>query len=180
MPAGSTGSESGIATIATATRTARSAARTGQGPRSMKKQELLDYLADPLNAFDLSETLWEEGGYGGFQTRWGEHDATGTAIAGVPGEYKELMIQLPGSHVYSTGGHLPGISNPIVQIRFHITTAEDALWWAMTTITTVGYGDRYPTTTEGRLVAVGLMAVGVGLFGTLSGLAASWFTQPER
>src|SRR5262245_14173152 len=62
----------------------------------------------------------------------------------------------------------------------NITTAEDALWWAMTTITTVGYGDRYPTTTEGRLVAVGLMGVGVGLFGTLSGLAASWFTQPER
>ena len=62
----------------------------------------------------------------------------------------------------------------------NITTAEDALWWAMTTITTVGYGDRYPTTTEGRLVAVALMAVGVGLFGTLSGLAASWFMQPER
>jgi voltage-gated potassium channel len=62
----------------------------------------------------------------------------------------------------------------------NITTAEDALWWAMTTITTVGYGDRYPTTTEGRLVAVGLMAVGVGLFGTLSGLAASWFTQTGK
>ena len=62
----------------------------------------------------------------------------------------------------------------------NIKTAEDALWWAMTTITTVGYGDRYPTTTEGRLVAAGLMAVGVGLFGTLSGVAASWFTQPDR
>ena len=62
----------------------------------------------------------------------------------------------------------------------NIKTAEDALWWAMTTITTVGYGDRYPATTEGRLVAVGLMAVGVGLFGTLSGIAASWFTQPEK
>jgi voltage-gated potassium channel len=57
--------------------------------------------------------------------------------------------------------------------RGNITTAEDALWWAMTTITTVGSGDRYPTTTEGRLVAV-------GLFGTLSGLAASWFTQPDK
>ena len=62
----------------------------------------------------------------------------------------------------------------------NIKTAEDALWWAMTTITTVGYGDRYPTTTEGRRVAAGLMAVGVGLFGTLSGVAASWFTQPDR
>jgi voltage-gated potassium channel len=62
----------------------------------------------------------------------------------------------------------------------NIKTAEDALWWAVTTITTVGYGDRYPTTTEGRLVAVGLMAVGVGLFGTLSGAAASWFTQADK
>ncbi len=59
----------------------------------------------------------------------------------------------------------------------NINSAEDALWWAMTTITTVGYGDRFPVTTEGRLVAVGLMIVGVGLFGTLSGAAASWFIQ---
>jgi voltage-gated potassium channel len=59
----------------------------------------------------------------------------------------------------------------------NITNAEDALWWAIVTITTVGYGDFYPITTEGRLVAVCLMVVGVGLFGTLSGMAASWFTE---
>jgi voltage-gated potassium channel len=62
----------------------------------------------------------------------------------------------------------------------NIQSAEDALWWALTTITTVGYGDRYPVTTEGRMVAVGLMAVGVGLIGTLSGMAASWFMQADR
>lgn len=61
----------------------------------------------------------------------------------------------------------------------NIKTAEDALWWAIATITTVGYGDRYPVTTEGRAVATVLMTAGVGLFGTLSGVVASWFLQPE-
>jgi voltage-gated potassium channel len=71
----------------------------------------------------------------------------------------------------------------ILQCETHpesnIKTAGDALWWAFATITTVGYGDRYPVTLEGRLVASVLMAVGVGLFGTLAGLAASWFLGSE-
>ena len=45
----------------------------------------------------------------------------------------------------------------------------------MTTITTVGYGDKYPVTTEGRLLAMVVMISGMGLFGGLSGLAASFF-----
>lgn len=60
----------------------------------------------------------------------------------------------------------------------NIATAQDAMWWAISTMTTVGYGDRYPITSEGRLVAVFLMAAGVGLFGTLSGAVASWFLSP--
>jgi voltage-gated potassium channel len=60
----------------------------------------------------------------------------------------------------------------------NIKTAGDALWWAMSTITTVGYGDRYPVTTEGRFVAALLMCAGVGLFGTLSGFLAAWFVTP--
>ena len=61
----------------------------------------------------------------------------------------------------------------------NIKSAEDALWWAITTITTVGYGDRYPTTIEGRVVGGGLMVAGVGLFGMLSGFLASWFVKPD-
>jgi voltage-gated potassium channel len=57
----------------------------------------------------------------------------------------------------------------------NIKTADDAVWWSVTTITTVGYGDKYPTTMEGRLIAMFLMLSGVGLFGTLSGLVASFF-----
>jgi voltage-gated potassium channel len=61
----------------------------------------------------------------------------------------------------------------------NIKTAEDAIWWALTTITTVGYGDHYPVTTEGRFVAGILMCAGVGLFGMFSGFLASWFVAPE-
>jgi voltage-gated potassium channel len=57
----------------------------------------------------------------------------------------------------------------------NIKTAEDAVWWSITTITTVGYGDKYPVTTEGRAVGVVLMVGGVSMFGCLSGLAASFF-----
>jgi voltage-gated potassium channel len=61
----------------------------------------------------------------------------------------------------------------------NIASAEDAMWWAISTMTTVGYGDRYPITSEGRIVAMFLMAAGVGLFGTMSGLVASWFLSPS-
>lgn len=60
----------------------------------------------------------------------------------------------------------------------NIRTAEEALWWSVTTITTVGYGDLYPVTSEGRLLASFLMLAGVGLFGALSGLVASWLLRP--
>ena len=62
----------------------------------------------------------------------------------------------------------------------NIKTAEDALWWAYVTITTVGYGDLYPVTTEGRIVALVLMTAGVGLFGVFTGYLASWFVEPEK
>jgi voltage-gated potassium channel len=60
-----------------------------------------------------------------------------------------------------------------------ITNAEDALWWAYVTITTVGYGDLYPVTSEGRMIAAVLMTVGVGLFGTFTAYVASWFVSQK-
>lgn len=59
----------------------------------------------------------------------------------------------------------------------NIATAEDALWRAFATVTTVGYGDRFPVTAEGRIVATVLMAAGVALFGVLSAFLAAWFLE---
>ncbi|WP_291134940.1 potassium channel family protein [Flavobacterium sp. UBA7663] len=62
----------------------------------------------------------------------------------------------------------------------NIKTAEDAIWWAYVTITTVGYGDKFPVTTEGRIIAAILMTAGVGLFGTFTAYVASWFVVENK
>jgi voltage-gated potassium channel len=62
----------------------------------------------------------------------------------------------------------------------NITTFGDALWWATTTVTTVGYGDRYPVTTEGRFVAIGLMLAGIALIGVVTASFATWLIDRVR
>ena len=59
----------------------------------------------------------------------------------------------------------------------NITTMGDAFWWAATTMTTVGYGDRYPVTSLGRGVAVGLMVCGIAILGTVTATLASWLVE---
>ena len=59
----------------------------------------------------------------------------------------------------------------------NIKNFGDGLWWAITTVTTVGYGDRFPTTTEGRFLAVGLMIMGISLMGVITASVASWFVK---
>ena len=59
----------------------------------------------------------------------------------------------------------------------NIKNFGDGLWWAISTVTTVGYGDRYPTTTEGRLLAVGLMIMGISLMGVITASVAAWFVK---
>lgn len=58
-----------------------------------------------------------------------------------------------------------------------IQSFGDALWWAITTITTVGYGDTYPVTTGGRVVAALVMLVGIALFGVLTATVAAYFVE---
>jgi voltage-gated potassium channel len=64
-------------------------------------------------------------------------------------------------------------------INSNIKTAEDAIWWAFVTITTVGYGDKFPVTTEGRVIGAILMTTGVGIFGTFTALVSSWFIDKK-
>ena len=58
-----------------------------------------------------------------------------------------------------------------------IHTLGDALWWATTTVTTVGYGDLSPVTPAGKLVAVALMIGGIALVGSVTATLASWIVQ---
>jgi voltage-gated potassium channel len=61
-----------------------------------------------------------------------------------------------------------------------IESAADGLWWAVTTVTTVGYGDAIPVTPAGRAFAVVLMLIGVGLFGLLAASLASFFIRQDE
>jgi hypothetical protein len=62
----------------------------------------------------------------------------------------------------------------------NITSASDALWFTMVTISTVGYGDKYPITDAGRLVGTIIIIVGVGIFGTFTGYLANLFLAPRK
>jgi voltage-gated potassium channel len=59
----------------------------------------------------------------------------------------------------------------------NISDFGDAIWWAVTTMTTVGYGDHYPVTSVGRAVAFGLMLGGIALLGTITAILASWLVE---
>jgi voltage-gated potassium channel len=77
-----------------------------------------------------------------------------------------LVVFMASLAVYDAERDVPGAS---------ITHYGDAVWWALTTITTVGYGDEYPVTGQGRLVAVLLMVGGIALLGVVTAAVASWF-----
>jgi voltage-gated potassium channel len=61
----------------------------------------------------------------------------------------------------------------------HIDSYPDALWWAVTTITTVGYGDRFPMSPAGRGVAVALMVAGIAMFGVITATIAAYFVEQK-
>jgi len=60
----------------------------------------------------------------------------------------------------------------------NITTASDAIWYIIVTMSTVGYGDQYPISNPGRVLGALIIVVGVGIFGTLTGYLANLFLSP--
>lgn len=62
----------------------------------------------------------------------------------------------------------------------NILTASDALWYVVVTISTVGYGDRFPVTTHGRYIGTVIIIIGVGIFGTFTGYLANLFLAPRK
>jgi len=62
----------------------------------------------------------------------------------------------------------------------NIKSASDALWYTIVTISTVGYGDRFPVTDAGRLMGALIIVVGVGIFGTFTGYLANFFLAPTK
>lgn len=58
-----------------------------------------------------------------------------------------------------------------------IQILRDGLWWAFVTVTTVGYGDYFPVTPTGQLVAVGVMIGGIALIGVVTATLASWIVE---
>jgi voltage-gated potassium channel len=82
-----------------------------------------------------------------------------------------LIILCAALAVLNAERHHPG-SN--------IETFGDALWWATVTMATVGYGDRFPVTAEGRCIAVGVMLAGIALLGVVTASIASWLIDRVR
>ena len=76
-----------------------------------------------------------------------------------------LMIIIMGAAILDVERNAPGS---------HIKTPSDALWWGLVTVTTIGYGDVFPVTTEGRLVAGVLIIFGVAMISALTGSFAAW------
>ena len=62
----------------------------------------------------------------------------------------------------------------------NIQSISDALWWAFVTVATVGYGDKYPVTLGGRVIAIMLMGVGIALFTVITGSLAEWFSGRQQ
>jgi voltage-gated potassium channel len=96
-------------------------------------------------------------------------EAIGNAIRG-----RVVIYTVSGAVLLIYVGALAELETERAAAGSHITNFGDAVWWAITTITTVGYGDIYPVTTIGRVIAVLMMIGGISLVGSITATIASW------
>lgn len=82
-----------------------------------------------------------------------------------------FVLQFGSLAILAVEGHADGAN---------ITSASDALWYTIVTISTVGYGDQFPVTNSGRLLGALIIVVGVGIFGTFTGYLANLFLGPQK
>jgi voltage-gated potassium channel len=93
------------------------------------------------------------------------------------GQYASFITLLAAGMILSTASFL------VLQFESrsedaNIRTGADAIWWGFVTITTVGYGDRFPVTLAGRLVGLFVMLTGVGIIAALASILASLLVPP--
>ena len=82
-----------------------------------------------------------------------------------------------GSSFFAFCGALAVLQAERPDPNANIKSLGDALWWAIATMTTVGYGDKYPVTATGRIVAVALMIGGIAVLGLTTATVASWLVE---
>ncbi|WP_063813315.1 potassium channel family protein [Herbidospora daliensis] len=127
-------------------------ARAGD-KKAFAKENLLDLLVILLPLMMPLRMLQRRLG---FQRRVLTFTATTTLVLGLAASLAVLRVERDA----------PGAT---------ILTFGDATWWAVTTMTTTGYGDTYPVTPDGRLIGAALMLGGVALLGVVTATLASWF-----
>jgi voltage-gated potassium channel len=98
--------------------------------------------------------------------------AVGNAMRG-----KVVIYTVSGAVLLVYAGALAELQTERGAVGSHINTFGDAIWWAITTITTVGYGDTYPVTSTGRFIAIMMMIGGISLVGSITATIASWIVQ---